>query len=125
VETWELASIAAELEKLMPDVCDVYRRSTTGDAYGGGGDFGEPHAEGVSVSVEPVAVGPFSGSVGGSGRELAEEVQFELAFPLGTDVKDGDMVDVTSLGDVQILVRMVEAPESWDTMVKAQGTVAQ
>jgi hypothetical protein len=125
VEPWELASIAGELERLMPDTCDVYRRSDTGDAYGGGGDFGSPHVEGVSVSVEPVAVGPFSGGVGPSGRELAEEVQFEIAFPLGTDVADGDMIEVTTMGDVQIVVRMVEAHESWDVMLKAQGTLAQ
>jgi hypothetical protein len=122
---WEIARAATELARTMPDLCDIYRRSG-GDGFGGGGsDFGDPHAEGVAVSVEPLAVGPFKDHVGSAGREFTDEVQFELAFPLGTDVEDGDMIDVSSMGDAQITVRMVEHPESWDMMVKAQGTLTR
>jgi hypothetical protein len=121
---WEIQRAAAELARTMPDLCDIYRRSGSDD-FGGGGDFGNALTENVAVGVEPLALAPFSGGLGGTRREFSRLVQFELAFPLGTDVQDGDMVVVTSMSDTQITVRMVEAAESWDLMVKAQGTLTE
>jgi hypothetical protein len=125
VYDWELASLRASAQDVMPDLCDVYRRTGAGDAYGGGADFdGTPVADGVKVQVEPLAAGAFSEAVGAAGREV-DSTSFELAFPHGTDVRMGDMIEVTSLGDVQIIIRQVEEPESWDVLVSAQGTLAQ
>lgn len=124
VNGWELDGIASEISTTLPDRCDIYRRSGS-DEWGGGADFDTPHVMAVPVSLEPAELSPFVDKIGGSGREFGQLAQFELTFPRGTDVRDGDMIEVTTLNDVQIIVRMVEAPESWDVSVQAQGTLAQ
>lgn len=121
---WELDSLRAVALDVMPDTCDVYRRAAGPSAYGGQPDYGDdPAVAGVSVQVEPFAGNP-SGTVALAGVESAT-TRFELAFPHGTDVRPGDMVVVTSLNDVQIIVRNVEEVESWDVLVSAQGTLAE
>jgi hypothetical protein len=119
---WELTSLRSSAQDVMPDTCDVYRRAAGPDNYGGGGAFGDtPAVEGAKVQVEPIEGGAATGF---AGRE-SDGTQFELAFPYGTDVRSGDMVVVTSLDDVQIIIRAVEEPESWDVLVSAQGTLAE
>lgn len=121
---WELTNNRAAALDLMPDTCDVYRRSAGSDAYGGGGSYADaPAHEGVQVQVEPMSGTPTS-TLGASFHDVSN-TNFELAFPYGTDIRAGDKIVVTSLNDMEIVIRLVEEPESWDVLVSAQGALAQ
>jgi len=117
IRQWELDSISAALETTMPDLADVYRRTGNADEYGGGPEFVRVIEE-VKVGIAPSDFFQFQ-QTGMAGRET-DITYYSLAFPVGTAIKTGDLIDVFTQG-TKVSALQIERAESYDTMVHVYG----
>jgi hypothetical protein len=121
VYPWELDGIAAALEGTMPDLCDVWRRSGNVDEYGGGPELVRVLRD-VKVGVAPTDFFQYQEPRAG-GRE-ADIAYYSLAFPRGTQIREGDSIDIFTIG-TKITISQVERAETWDTMLRCYGQLIE
>jgi hypothetical protein len=114
---WELDGIAAALEGTMPDLADIYRRTGNEDEYGGGPELVRV-IESTKVGIAPADFFQFQ-QTGMAGRET-DVTYYSLAFPVGTAIKTGDVIDIFTQG-TRVTAIQIERAESFDTMVHVYG----
>lgn len=117
IPQWELDSIAASLETTMPDLADIYRRTGNEDPYGGGAELVRVIAS-VKVGIAPADFFQFQQNE--MAQRQTDITYYSLAFPRGTGIKAGDLIDVFTAG-AKISALQIERAESFDTMVHVYG----
>ncbi len=124
LNSWEVDGIRAALEATFVELADIYRRTGNPDEYGGSADYVKIVSD-CACDLHPVDLfrprqfeggGPISGSV------QQDVVYQSLGFPVGTNVREGDRVDVYTQGTI-VLIMQVQRGESNDGFVHAYGSV--
>jgi hypothetical protein len=115
IRQWELQRAAAALTSTMPDLCDVYRRTGNRDRFGGGSEEAVVHTD------VPIGVSPAQGAGPAVTGVESDVVVYNVVLPLGTFIREGDILEVTTLGGLRVAVTAVQRGESYDSMVRAQA----
>lgn len=118
----ELTDLRDAMSSWRPDTASVYRKpSGSADAYGG---YGTTSAyvlvsSGNAVSVESSPSNEQERALEG----IIGEVQvFYITFGYNLDVQVDDKVVLTSMGNIELRVRAVTAPESWELERRVAAT---
>lgn len=101
----------------MDDLADVYRQTGNADEYGGGPEYIKVIND-VKVSIHPSDFFQFQ-EARMAGR-LTDITYYAMAFPTGTPIRVGDIIDIYTNG-IKVTAGQVERAETWDTMVKVYG----
>lgn len=117
---WELDRIRTDIEKTFIDLADVYRRTGNPDEYGGSGDYVKVLSN-VKCDVHPVDFFRPK-QIDTTGDRMTDIVYQSIGFPLGTAVREGDVVDVFTQG-IKITVMQVQRGETDDAFTHAYGSV--
>ena len=112
---WELAKIGVRLNQTMPDLLDVYRRTGNTDRWGGGAEEVRV-LEDVPCGVAPVQAGP--GTLEGVESDV---VAYNVVVPTGYFIRQGDRLEITTLGGQDMQVVNVERADSYDVMIRLQA----
>lgn len=117
---WELDRIRTDIDKTFIELADVYRRTGNPDEYGGSGDFVKV-LEAVRCDVHPVDFFRPK-QIDDTGGRQTDIVYQSLGFPVGTPVREGDVVDVYTQG-IKVTIMQVQRGESDDAFIHAYGSV--
>jgi hypothetical protein len=117
---WELDGIRRDIEKTFIELCDVYRRTGNPDEYGGSSDYVKV-LENVKCDMHPVDFFRPKQFEATGGRQT-DIVYQSLGLPVGTPIREGDLVDVYTQG-IKITVMQVQRGESEDAFLHAYGSV--
>jgi hypothetical protein len=110
LSTEELTLLRSEAVVWQPEVCDIYRLTTTEDEFGGSGAQTETViAASIPCSVEPGA--GHSQMIQMLGLERPDTT-FIVYLPAGVDVDVNDHLIVTTKGNEHMRVTAVMAPET-------------
>ena len=114
---YDLASMRAVQETAMPERVTIERRTVKTNGLGGTStDAWIVQAIRVPARITPAQVQ----LMGGQGDRMLELEKWNLRFPHGTDLLDGDRV----LWGAQVIkVEEVKSPRSFATNVSATGEV--
>lgn len=118
----ELADLRGALTSWRPDTASVYRKpASSSDAYGGYGTTSAYvlQSSGNAVSIESSPSNEQERALQG----IIGQVQvFYITFGYGADVRVDDKVTITSQGNIELRVRAVIAPESWELERRVAAT---
>lgn len=110
----ELNDLRGALTSWRPDTASVYRKpSGSADAYGGYGTTSAYSlvSSGNQVSVESSPSNEQERALEGI---LGEVQVFYVTFANGADVEVDDKITLTSMGNLELRVRAVVGPDSWE-----------
>lgn len=117
---WELSSIRTDIEKTFIELCDVYRRTGNPDEYGGDGDAVKVLST-IKCDLHPVDFFRPT-QIKPAGDRLTDIVYYSLGVPVGTPIREGDVVDVYTQG-IKVTLIQVQRGESDDAFLHAYATV--
>lgn len=118
----ELADLRGALTSWRPDTASVYRKpASSQDAYGGHGTTSAfalvSSANAVSIESSP------SNEQERALMGIIGQVQvFYVTFDYNSDVRVDDKLVITSQGNIELRVRAVVAPESWELERRVAAT---
>jgi hypothetical protein len=118
----ELNDLRTALASWRPDTADIYRKpASSADAYGG---YGNTSAYSVLSSGNAVNVDSSPANEQERALEgIIGEVQvFYITFANGVDVAVDDKIILTSMDNIELRVRAVIAPESWELERRVAAT---
>lgn len=118
----ELNDLRGALTSWRPDTASVYRKpSSSADAYGG---YGTTSAYSLVSSGNQVNVDSSPSNEQERALEgiIGETQVFYVTFANGADVEVDDKVVLTSMDNIELRVRAVVAPESWELERRVAAT---
>jgi hypothetical protein len=117
---WELDAIRRDIEGTFIELADIYRRTGNPDDYGGTGDYVKV-LDAVKCDMHPVDY--FRPKQVGLTADATIDIVYQsIGFPVGTAVREGDLVDVYTQG-IKITVMQVQRGETDDAFIHAYGSV--
>ena len=118
----ELNDLRGALTSWRPDTASVYRKpSGSADAYGGYGTTSAYSlvSSGNEVSVESSPSNEQERALEGI---LGEVQVFYVTFANGADVEVDDKITITSMSSLELRVRAVVGPDSWELERRVAAT---
>jgi hypothetical protein len=120
LNSWELDGIRAAINSTFVDLCDVYRRTGNPDEYGGSSDYIQIMS-GISCDMHPVDLFRPK-QIEATGGRQTDIVYQSIGLPVGTAVREGDLIDVYTQG-IKVTVMQVQRGETDDVFLHVYGGV--
>ena len=130
--TSELARLRTDIAALLPDLCNVFRPTLTNTSYGG---TTYPLTQiNTAVPILLAVARPGNKLFGYSfiqqgkvadPERIASEAGYQITLPQSVDIKQDDVLIVTSLGNLRLRIVAVVLTESLQVVKQAGGRLEE
>ena len=122
LDDWQMMSMQVTQEDGLPDKLDIYRIARTSDGFGG---TNTTAAALVSDDVPCRATPAQVQMLGGQADRQLEIEKWTVRVPVGIDIRDDDILVITTQGNEQLQVESAKHPKSWETLRTAMCEVVR